>query len=87
MGSDQEVVKRSGRDEPVWVAIYKCMEATRGISLYSSLFQTSKTLYLSYHLLCFLFNKIREQKGGIGKNDKIKKGKCGFYIQWSISQP
>jgi hypothetical protein len=23
----QEVVKRSGRDEPMWVAILKCMEA------------------------------------------------------------
>jgi hypothetical protein len=32
---DQEVVKRSGRDEPMWVAIYKCMEAMLGISLYS----------------------------------------------------
>jgi hypothetical protein len=35
MGRDQEVVKRSGRDEPVWVIIHMCMEATIGISLYS----------------------------------------------------
>jgi hypothetical protein len=34
---DQEVVKRSGRDEPMWVAIHKCMEAMLGISLYSYL--------------------------------------------------
>jgi hypothetical protein len=34
---DQEVVKRSGRDEPVWVVIYMCMEAMLGISLYSYL--------------------------------------------------
>jgi hypothetical protein len=27
-GRDQEVVKRSGRDEPMWVAIHKCIEAT-----------------------------------------------------------
>jgi hypothetical protein len=27
-------VKRLGRDEPVWVAIHKCMEAALGISLY-----------------------------------------------------
>jgi hypothetical protein len=30
-----EVVKRSGRDEPIWVVIHKCMEAMLGISLYS----------------------------------------------------
>jgi hypothetical protein len=35
---DQEVVKSSGRDEPMWVAIYKCMEAAVGISLYSYLY-------------------------------------------------
>jgi hypothetical protein len=27
-------VKRSGKDEPVWVVIHMCMEATLGISLY-----------------------------------------------------
>jgi hypothetical protein len=37
MGRDQEVVKKSGRDEPMWVAIHKSMEATLGISLYSYL--------------------------------------------------
>jgi hypothetical protein len=31
-------VKRSGRDEPMWVAIHMCMEATPGISLYSYLY-------------------------------------------------
>jgi hypothetical protein len=39
---DQEVVKRSGKEEPMWVAIHMCMEAMLGISLYSSLSQTSK---------------------------------------------
>jgi hypothetical protein len=48
-------VKRSGRDEPMWVAIYMCMEAMLGISL-----------CLSYYLLCFLFNKIGEQEGRTG---------------------
>jgi hypothetical protein len=48
-------VKRSGRDEPVWVAIHRYMEATLGISLYSYLYlKLSKTLCLSYYLLCFL---------------------------------
>jgi hypothetical protein len=31
-------VKRSGRDEPVWVSIHMCMEAMLGISLYSYLY-------------------------------------------------
>jgi hypothetical protein len=39
---DQEVVKRSGRDEPVWGAIHMCMEAMLGISVYLSSYQTSK---------------------------------------------
>jgi hypothetical protein len=34
---DQEVVKRSGGDESVWVAIHKCMETILGISQYSYL--------------------------------------------------
>jgi hypothetical protein len=49
-------VKRSGRKEPMWVAIHKCMEATPGISLYSHL-KLAKMLCLSYYLLCFLLNK------------------------------
>jgi hypothetical protein len=48
---------------PMWVTIYKCMEATLGISLYSYLYlKLTKTLCLSCYLLCFLFNKIREQE-------------------------
>jgi hypothetical protein len=35
---DQEVVKRSGRDEAMWVVIHMCMEATLGIPLYSYLY-------------------------------------------------
>jgi hypothetical protein len=35
---DQEVAQWSGRDEPMWVAIHKGMEATLGISLYSYLY-------------------------------------------------
>jgi hypothetical protein len=60
---DQEVAKRSGRDEPMWVATHMCMEAMLGISLKLPLSQASKLLSFSYYLLCFLFNKIREQEG------------------------
>jgi hypothetical protein len=64
---DQEVVKRSGRDEPMWVVIHMCMEAMLGISLYSYLYlKLAKTLCLSYYLLCFLFNKIGEEEGRTG---------------------
>jgi hypothetical protein len=39
------------------------MEATLGISLYSYLYlKLEKTLCLSYYLLCFFFNKIRDQE-------------------------
>jgi hypothetical protein len=60
-------VKRSGRDEPVWVVIHRCMEAVLGISLYRYLhLKLAKTLCLSYYLLRFLFNKFGEQEGGAG---------------------
>jgi hypothetical protein len=65
--SDQEVVKRSGRDEPMWVVIHVCMEATLGISLYSYLYlKLAKTLCFSHYLLYFHFNKIGEQEGRKG---------------------
>jgi hypothetical protein len=60
-------VKRSGRDEPVWVAIHKRMEAMLRISLYSYLYlKLAKMQCLSCYLLCFLFNKIREHEGEAG---------------------
>jgi hypothetical protein len=42
-GGDQDVVKRSGRVEPMWDVIHMCMEAMLGMSLLQlSLLQTSK---------------------------------------------
>jgi hypothetical protein len=32
---NEGVVKRTGRDEPIWVVIYICMKTTQRISLYS----------------------------------------------------
>jgi hypothetical protein len=37
MGRELGNVKRSGGDEPKWVAIHVCMEAMLGISLFSCL--------------------------------------------------
>jgi hypothetical protein len=66
MEGDQEVVKRSGRNEPIWVVIHKCMEAMLGISLFSYPYlKLAKTLCLSYYCLYLLFNKIGE-KGRTG---------------------
>jgi hypothetical protein len=50
MGRGVRRVKRSGRDEPMWVAIHKCMEAMLGISLSSYLYlKLAKMLCLSYY--------------------------------------
>jgi hypothetical protein len=60
-------VKRSARDDPMWVAIHKCIEAMLGISLYSYPYLIlAKTVRLSNYLSYFLFNKIGEQEGGTG---------------------
>jgi hypothetical protein len=57
-------VKRSGRDESIWVAIHMCMITILGISLYSYLYlKLANTLHFSNYLLCSLFNKIGEQEG------------------------
>jgi hypothetical protein len=50
---DEELVKRSGRNEPIWVVIHICMVTALGISLYSY-----------RYLLCSLFNNVGEQEGG-----------------------
>jgi hypothetical protein len=60
MARDQEVVKRSCREEPMWVAVHKCMEARLGISQYSYLYLKLAKNVMSY-LLSFLFNKIRRE--------------------------
>jgi hypothetical protein len=60
-------VKSSGRDEPVWVATHRCMEAALGISVYSYLYlKLAKMLCLFHYLLSFLFNKIEGKEGGAG---------------------
>jgi hypothetical protein len=41
-------VKRPGRDEPMWIAIHKCMEPMLEISLYSYVYlKLAKTICLS----------------------------------------
>jgi hypothetical protein len=56
-------VKRSGRDEPIWVVIHICIVTTLGLSLYNYLYlKLAKTLCFSYYLLSFLFNKFGDQE-------------------------
>jgi hypothetical protein len=55
----------------MWVSIHKCKELMLGISLYSYLYpKLAKMVCLSYYVLCFLFNKIREEEGGTGSTWK-----------------
>jgi hypothetical protein len=56
-------VKRSGRDEPMWVVIQLYMEAMLGISLYSYLYiQLAKMLCLVGFSSTKLENKRAEQE-------------------------
>jgi hypothetical protein len=75
-------MKRSSRDESIWVAIHMCMEAMLGIPLYSYPYlKLAKTVYLSY-CLCLLFNKIGEEgrtgsvwkRQGWGEREKVGAG-------------
>jgi hypothetical protein len=55
-GRWREVGKKSGRDEPMWVAIHKYIEAMLGISLYSYLYlKLAKTLSF-FIISCFQQN-------------------------------
>jgi hypothetical protein len=58
---DQEVVKRSSRDESIQVVTHLCMEAMLGIVLYSYPYLNWQKHCLSYYCLCVLFSKIREE--------------------------
>jgi hypothetical protein len=67
---DKEVVKGSGRDELMWVAIHMCMEAMLRISLHSYLYlKPAKTLSF---LLFFMFSLQQNwiQEGGTGSAQK-----------------
>jgi hypothetical protein len=53
-------VKRSGRDEPMWVATHMCMEAMLGISLYSYLYlKLAKTL--SFFIISYVFTSTKSE--------------------------
>jgi hypothetical protein len=69
---DQEVVKRSGRDEPMWVSIHMCMEAMLGISLYNyPCLKLAKMLYL---ILFYAFSSPKLENKRV---ELVLPGVCG----------
>jgi hypothetical protein len=55
---DQEAVKRSGRDERIWVVIHMCMEAMLGISLYIYLFLKLQKPYV-FVIIFYVFSSTK----------------------------
>jgi hypothetical protein len=55
---DQEVVNRSGRDEPIWAAIHMCMEAVLGISLYNYLYLKLVECYV-FLIISYVFSSTK----------------------------
>jgi hypothetical protein len=60
MEGDWEVVKRSGRDEPMWVVIHFCMEAMLGISLYSYLYPKLAKHYV-FLIISYVFSSTKPE--------------------------
>jgi hypothetical protein len=59
---DQEVLKRSGRDEPIWVVIHMCLEAMIGISLYSYFYiKLEKKCYV-FLIISYILSSIKSEK-------------------------
>jgi hypothetical protein len=65
LGRDQEVVKRSGTDEPIWVVIHLHGNNTRNLPVYLSLSQSSKNV-MFFFLFFMLF--LRQDWRTRGKN-------------------
>jgi hypothetical protein len=59
---DQKVVKRSDRDEPMWVAIHMFMEAMLGISLYSYVYLKLAKCYVFLTIAYAFFSTKLENK-------------------------
>jgi hypothetical protein len=60
---DQRVVKRTGKDEPMWVVIHICLEITQGISLYSYFYlKLEKIPCFSYYLLFSSSTKLENRR-------------------------
>jgi hypothetical protein len=54
-------VKRSGRDESIWVVIYLCMEAMLGISLYSYPYLNQQKCHV-FLIIAYVFSSTKSEK-------------------------
>jgi hypothetical protein len=55
-------VKRSGREEPMWVAIHVCMETMLGISLYGYISNKQKLYVILIISYVFFSTKLENKK-------------------------
>jgi hypothetical protein len=68
-------MKRSGRDEPMWVAIHTCMEAKLGISLHSCIdLKLGKMLFFLLSLM-FALQQNQRKRGWYRFCLKVVRGK------------
>jgi hypothetical protein len=60
-GPDIPYLKRSGRNEPMWIAIHMCMEAMLGICLYSYLYPklAKNNVFL---IISYVFSSTKSEK-------------------------
>jgi hypothetical protein len=58
---DQEVVKRSGRDEPIWIVIHMCMETMLKISLYSHIYLKIAKMFI-FLIISYVFSSTKLKK-------------------------
>jgi hypothetical protein len=80
-------VKRSGKDDPIWVVIHICMEETHRIYLCSYLhLKLGKTLCFSFYPICFFLNKIREKEGGSGSAQRLGIGEVAQIMYTHVSK-
>jgi hypothetical protein len=75
----QELVKRSGWDEPMWVSIHKCMEAMLGISLYSCLYLVLEKRYV-FLIISYIFSSTKSEN--VGNRFCLKAGRQGGGGKW-----
>jgi hypothetical protein len=73
-------VKRTGRDELVWVVIHTCMETTQEICLYRYLYlKLAKNAM--FFLLSFMFFLLQNRRKG-GQNLFCPEGRLGIRGRW-----
>jgi hypothetical protein len=61
-------VKRTGRDEPIWVVVHICIETIQENSMCIYLYlKLAKTVCFSFYLLCFISIKSENKRAEQGR--------------------